>query len=137
MGQVKDVDDYRITLNLDQRMDQRRYNAPTTSEVAAVWVEGSERRRQFEHSVILQGKNRDIHGIRSYHGCYDALSYPLFFPRGELGWHTDIPKEGVSYDRVMAARAARLARRDNLESSQTPPDDNDDDGGDGDGDDAG
>jgi hypothetical protein len=81
MGQVKDVDDYRITLNLDQRMDQRRYNAPTTSEVAAVWVEGSERRRQFEHSVILQGKNRDIHGIRSYHGCYDALSYPLFFPR--------------------------------------------------------
>ena len=60
-------------------------------------------------------------------GCYDALSYPLFFPRGELGWHTDIPKEDVPYDTVMAARAARLARRDNDESSQSPPDDNDDD----------
>ncbi|KAM0824971.1 hypothetical protein ACQ4PT_069873 [Festuca glaucescens] len=42
MGQVEDLDDYCITLNLDQRMDQRGYNAPTTSEVAAVWVEGSE-----------------------------------------------------------------------------------------------
>ncbi|KAM0884869.1 hypothetical protein ACQ4PT_030728 [Festuca glaucescens] len=125
MGQVEDVDDYRITLNLDQRMDQRRYNAPTTSEVAAVWVEGSERRRQFDHSVILQGKNRDIFGIKSYHGCYDALSYPLFFPKGELGWHTDIPKENVSYDTVMAARAARLARRNNDESSQSPGDNND------------
>ena len=106
-------------------MDQRKYNAPTTSEVAAVWVEGSERRRQFEHSVVLQGKNRDIYGIKSYHGCYDALSYPLFFPRGELGWHTDIPKENKSYDVVMAARAARLARRDNVESSQFTPNEND------------
>jgi hypothetical protein len=39
MGQVEDVDDYCITLNLDQRLDQRRYNAPTTSEVAVVWAQ--------------------------------------------------------------------------------------------------
>jgi hypothetical protein len=92
-----------------------------------VWVEGSERQRQFDHSVILQGKNRDIFGIKSYHGCYDALSYPLFFPRGELGWHTDIPKRNVSYDNVMAARAARLARRNNDESSKAPANNYDDD----------
>ncbi|XP_062198863.1 uncharacterized protein LOC133901533 [Phragmites australis] len=70
-------------------------------------VEGSERQRQFENSVILQGKNREVYGIRSYHGCYDALSYLLFFPRGELGWHTDIPKVGVSIDEVNVARKAR------------------------------
>ena len=124
MGHVDDVDDYHITLNLDQRMDQRRYNAPTTSEVAAVWVEGSERRRQFGNSVILHGKNRDIYGIKSYHGCYDAVSYPLFFPRGEHGWHTDIPKEGVSYETMMVAHAARLARGHSDESSN--PGDKDD-----------
>ena len=113
MGQVEDLDDYCVTLNLDHRLDQRTYNVPATSEVAAVWVEGSDRRRQFENSVILQGKNREVYGIRSYHGCYDALSYPLFFPRGELGWHTDIPKVGVSIDQVNAARAARKARGNN------------------------
>jgi hypothetical protein len=62
------------------------------------------------------------------------LSYPLFFPRGELGWHTDIPKENVPYETAMAARAARLARRNNDESSQYPLDENDDNGDD-DGDD--
>ncbi|XP_062191291.1 uncharacterized protein LOC133895118 [Phragmites australis] len=115
MGQVEDLDDYCVTLNLDHRLDQRTYNVPATSEVAAVWVEGSDRRRQFENSIILQGKNREVYGIRSYHGCYDALSYPLFFPRGELGWHTDIPKVGVSIDQVNAARAARKARGNNDE----------------------
>ncbi|XP_062232985.1 uncharacterized protein LOC133930365 [Phragmites australis] len=115
MGQVEDLDDYCVTLNLDHRLDQRTYNVPATSEVAAVWVEESDRRRQFENSIILQGKNREVYGIRSYHGCYDALSYPLFFPRGELGWHTDIPKVGVSIDQVNAARAARKARGNNDE----------------------
>jgi hypothetical protein len=79
-------------LNLDQRLDQRVYNAPITSEVAAVWIEGNERRNTFDKNIILHSKNNEIQGIRSYHGCYDPLLYPIFFPRGELGWHPDIPK---------------------------------------------
>ena len=79
--QNENLNDYHVELNLDQRLDQRTYNTPLTSEVAAVWVEGSEHRGQFENSVLLQGKDRSIHGIRSYHGCYDALSYPLFFSK--------------------------------------------------------
>jgi hypothetical protein len=63
------------------------------SEVAAVWIEGSELLGQFQNSVVLHGKDRSRHGIRSYHGCYDALSYPLFFPSGELGWHMDTQRK--------------------------------------------
>lgn len=107
MGQVDNLRDYRITLNLDKRLDQRVYNAPITSEVAAVWVEGRERRMSFDCSVILHGNNNEIFCIKSYHGCYDALSYPLFFPMGELGWHPDIPKVGVSINAVRVARAGR------------------------------
>ncbi|KAL6896933.1 hypothetical protein ACP4OV_007505 [Aristida adscensionis] len=92
LGQAEDLEDYRITLNLDQRLDQRTHNVPLTSEVAAIWVEGSEHRGQFENSVLLHGKNREIHGIRSYHPSYDPLSYPLFFPKREIGWHQKIPK---------------------------------------------
>ena len=109
-GQNENLDDYHVKLNLDQRLDQRTYNTPLTSEVATVWVEGSERRGQFEHSVLLQGKDRSIHGIRSYHGCYDALSYPLFFPRGELGWHSMIPKAGVTMEEVNDPREIRRQR---------------------------
>ncbi|KAJ1259914.1 hypothetical protein BS78_10G192200, partial [Paspalum vaginatum] len=92
MGQFDDLTDYRIMLNLDHHMDQRTHNAPISSEVVVVWVEGSERRRNFDCSIVLYGNNRQKYGIRSYHASYDPLSYPLFFPRGEVGWHVGIPK---------------------------------------------
>jgi hypothetical protein len=28
--------------------------------------------------------------IKAYYGCYDPLSYPLFFARGETGWNKKI-----------------------------------------------
>jgi hypothetical protein len=57
-----------------------------------VWVEGNEIKKSFEKNVILHGNNIEIQSIKPYYGCYDPLSYPLFFPRGELGWHRNIPK---------------------------------------------
>jgi hypothetical protein len=110
MGQAGHLKDYRLTLNLDQRLDQRTYNVPMASEVVAVWIEGSELLDQFQNSVVLHGKDKSRHGIRSYHGCYDALSYLFFFPSGELGWHMDIPKKGVTMEDVNTARALHKAR---------------------------
>ena len=92
LGQAQNLEDYRVILNLDQRLDQRTYNAPINSEVAAVWIEGNERRDTYDRNVILHGNNNEKEHIRSYYGCYDPLSYPLFFPRAELGWHRKIPK---------------------------------------------
>ncbi|KAL5657397.1 hypothetical protein ACJX0J_030560, partial [Zea mays] len=100
-----------------ETLNQKTYNTPLTSEVAAVWIEGSEGRGQFSKSVMLHGKDSSSHCIRSYHGCYDALSYPLFFPRGELGWHANIPKVGVSIDKVDAYRATHRASNANDEDA--------------------
>ena len=47
MGQAEHLENYRLTLILDQRLDQRTYNVPMASEVAAVWIEGSELLGQF------------------------------------------------------------------------------------------
>jgi hypothetical protein len=47
MGQAKHLEDYRLTFNLDQRLDQRTYNVPMASEVATVWIEGSGLLGQF------------------------------------------------------------------------------------------
>jgi hypothetical protein len=110
LGQAEDLEDYHVTLNLDQRLDQRTYNTPIADEVAAVWIEGSELLGQFQNSVVLHGKDRSRQGIRSYHGCYDALSYPLFFPKGELGWHMDIPKKDVTMEEVIKYRALLKAQ---------------------------
>jgi len=60
--------------------------------------------------LVLHGEDRSRHVIRSYHGCYDALSYPIFFPKGELGWHMDILKKGVSMEEVIEYCALQKAR---------------------------
>jgi hypothetical protein len=60
LGQAENLDDYRLILNLDQRLDQRTYNAPITSEVAAIWVEGNERKNNFDKNVLLHGNNNEI-----------------------------------------------------------------------------
>ena len=108
LGQVEDMDEYRIVLNTDYKLDQRTYNAPITSEVAALWVEGNELHRHFDHEITLFGNNNTYYSIKPHHGCYDPLSYPLFFPRGELGWHPEIPKQGVTISQIRRDGSANV-----------------------------
>jgi hypothetical protein len=96
LGSVPNLDEYKILLNTDINLDQRRYNAPTTSQVAAIWVEGTDPQNTFDRSVIVHAKGDRTLYIRAYYGCYDPLSYPLFFPRGETGWNRWMPYVALS-----------------------------------------
>jgi hypothetical protein len=97
LGQAEDLANYRVTLNLDHRLHQRRYNVPVATKVAAIWVEGNERRK-FEPSVTIYRNNRTRKSIQPFYECYDPLSYPLFFPRGENGWHQSLPKDKITME---------------------------------------
>ena len=77
---------------------------PISSEVAAIWVEDSELCKYFERSIVLFGNDNKRYSTQPYYGCYDPLSYPLFFPRGEIGWHPEIPKKGVSLNEMLQSR---------------------------------
>jgi hypothetical protein len=90
LGNVANLDEYRIELNTNIGVDQRRYNAPTISQVAAIWEEGSDTAKQFERSIMVCGTSGEPQNIKAYHGCYDPLSYPLFSPRGEADWNKKI-----------------------------------------------
>ncbi|XP_037448629.1 uncharacterized protein LOC119318209 isoform X2 [Triticum dicoccoides] len=94
LGSIPNLDEYMIELNTDIALDQRVYNAPTTSQVAAIWVEGNNPRGHFDRSIMVYGKSDKPQYIKAYHGCYDPLSYPLFFPKGEVGWNLNLPKVG-------------------------------------------
>jgi hypothetical protein len=56
MGHVENLDDYHISLNLDQTLDQKTYNTPLTSEVATVWIEGSERQSSSARVLCYMGR---------------------------------------------------------------------------------
>jgi hypothetical protein len=42
LGNIANLDEYRIVLNTDIGVDQRRYNTPIVSQVAAIWEEGND-----------------------------------------------------------------------------------------------
>jgi hypothetical protein len=54
-------------------------------------------------SIMVCGTSGETQYTKAYHGCYDPLLYPLFFPRGEDGWNKKIlyadqgnPVEGLT-----------------------------------------
>ncbi|KAK9072159.1 hypothetical protein SSX86_008591 [Deinandra increscens subsp. villosa] len=98
LGQLGPLDNYRVTLNASVELDQRVYNRPATSEVAGIWVEGNDDVTSFKRSIVVyDGRSEQPSYIQPHFGCYDPLSYPLFFPNGETGWHENIPRQGASF----------------------------------------
>ncbi|XP_062217825.1 uncharacterized protein LOC133918083 [Phragmites australis] len=73
MGQVEDLEDYRVTLNLDYRLDQRTYNVPATSEVAAVFGTNFER-----HMLYADSNGMLCVSVRDYY-CYKFQIRPGIF----------------------------------------------------------
>ncbi|GJX80260.1 uncharacterized protein Tco_0328409 [Tanacetum coccineum] len=65
------------------------------SEVAGIWVEGNENITTYKRSIVVYGRSEHPTHIQPYFTSYDPLSYPMFFPNGEAGWHSRIPREGV------------------------------------------
>ena len=106
-GEFPDLDDYRVELNTNVTPDQRRYNAPTTSQVAAIWMDGNDPQRCFDRSVIVFGKtDQRRQYIKAWHGCYDPLGYPMYSPRGETGWNKFMPYSDAPFTPPSAAMSS-------------------------------
>ena len=82
-----------LTLRADPTMDRRRYNTPTANEVAAIFVgEDGDAPRDIHIRVYHRNGGR-LQTISIENSNCDPLSYPLLFPRGELGWQPNIPHQ--------------------------------------------
>ncbi len=89
--------DLKLRLIASRTNDTRRYNVPTTDEVAALMVrDGSE--AIDRRDVVLAQQADPFQRIFELHVGYMALLYPLLFPYGEDGWHSNIPLNGVIVD---------------------------------------
>ncbi|KAK9749993.1 hypothetical protein RND81_02G164700, partial [Saponaria officinalis] len=75
----------RIVIRYDPLQDQRLYNAPTASLVAAIWVEDNVSSEPLRHDIVLYACSGTTHYILYNYGCYDPLQYPLLLPYGETG----------------------------------------------------
>nr|XP_027126011.1 uncharacterized protein LOC113742372 [Coffea arabica] len=94
LREVHNLDTYRIVLRTHPGLDQRVFNKPTVSQVAALWVEGEENGETSRRDIRVYTHGGHSHNIQYYYGCYDPLQYPLLLPFGESGWHQGIKKQG-------------------------------------------
>jgi hypothetical protein len=69
---------------------QRRYNLPTAEEVAII-LPGDEAQPADHCDIIIQTRAGPLKRIMETNPAYQALYYILLFPRGDHGWHCNIP----------------------------------------------
>nr|DAD19672.1 TPA_asm: hypothetical protein HUJ06_021135 [Nelumbo nucifera] len=93
---------------LEQRgPNQRQYNKPSCSEVAALMV-GDGSQSTNRRDVIVSTLDNRLKRIDETHPCYMPLQYPLLFPHGEDGWKLDIPYQCVPRARSQRQRMVTL-----------------------------
>jgi hypothetical protein len=86
--------------------DQRRYNAPTASEIAVLMPD-----TEFsDRDIILTQTGGGLQRISQLHGAYDPLQYPLLFDKGDYGWFLGLGNNKVT---IKQYYAYRLMERDN------------------------
>ncbi|UYV67664.1 hypothetical protein LAZ67_5001520 [Cordylochernes scorpioides] len=83
------ADDMKVIIRADKtptNEHERRFNAPMTPEVAAVIV-GTEIARR---DIVICRRDGTKQRVAETHRSYDALQYPILFPRGEDGYHLEL-----------------------------------------------
>ncbi|XP_059308281.1 uncharacterized protein LOC132059626 isoform X2 [Lycium ferocissimum] len=78
-------DQHNIPSQTIKGLDQRVYNLPTASEVAAIWIEQDNNSVTHTPHIRIYTHNNRSQLVNYYYGCYDALQYPLIFPYGQNG----------------------------------------------------
>ncbi|KAF8074945.1 hypothetical protein FPV67DRAFT_1559562 [Lyophyllum atratum] len=79
--------DVSVRLRVAPGNDRRRYNLPTADEVAII-LPGNPTTESRD--IILRHRDGPLHRVSELHPSYSPLQYPILFPRGENGWHSDM-----------------------------------------------
>lgn len=77
----------RLVLLSSPNVDPRRYNQPTSNEVAAIIVHGTA--TASHRDVVLHNRGGGFQRIYETNPYFDPLQYPLIYLRGEVGWSPD------------------------------------------------
>ncbi|KAL5579704.1 hypothetical protein UlMin_012146 [Ulmus minor] len=89
---IPNLKDHQIVIKSNPDLDQKIYNTPLASQVAAIWLDDNSTSEYTTRDIIVHSYIGFKHKVEYYFGCYDPLQYPLLFPFGEPGWHQGILK---------------------------------------------
>ncbi|KIL54493.1 hypothetical protein M378DRAFT_1055673 [Amanita muscaria Koide BX008] len=89
LRELPETPELHVSLHFNPIQDQRRYNLPTAEEVAVLMPNGNQ--QATTRDVILFYRGGPLRRIAETNPAYQPLHYVLLFPRGEHGWHPQIP----------------------------------------------
>ena len=92
LNNISNVKDHQVVIRSDSGLDQCIYNAPSSSQVATIWLENDQTSECTERDIIVYSHSGFCHKVQHYYGCYYPSQYPLLFPFGDMGWHQGIKK---------------------------------------------
>lgn len=92
--QTSETSNVSMIIHGDRTKGLSRYGAPTSSDVAVLMVGDGCDIEPTNRDILLSLREGGIKRISELHPSYDPLHYVLLFPRGDDGWHTDIPLMG-------------------------------------------
>ncbi|GFS51284.1 helitron_like_N domain-containing protein [Trichonephila clavipes] len=79
-------DNYKVVIHPDRvphGEHERRFNATTTNEIAAVIVSS---KRTASRDIVIQAHDGRLTRVSDIHRLYDALQYPIIFWKGQEGY---------------------------------------------------
>ncbi|KZS06644.1 Uncharacterized protein APZ42_029833 [Daphnia magna] len=84
-----------MIISSDRRnLDQRRYNSPTTNEIAVIFKSANGEppaKRDIHGHLFITVRGRIFFQIDAQQPMCDPMTYPLLFPNGDDGWHVNMP----------------------------------------------
>ena len=78
-----------VKMSLLEGQDRCRYNLPSHNEVAVVFV-GEDGAPPASREVVIYPRGHPLKTVSSMSANLDPMVYPLFFPRGDAGWHNQL-----------------------------------------------
>ena len=108
----QDVEQYRLRIVTDHNPaiatpHQGTYIPPTADEVAT-FILGHEGAQSLR-DMIISARSGELQIINITHASYDGYMYPLFFPRGDSGWHLGVSRRGGA---IVAGHNPKMSIRD-------------------------
>jgi hypothetical protein len=79
-----------VTMFIKRGHDQRRYNEPRHDEVAAVFT-SNDGAPPANPDIAIHPRNAAPVNLHYLSANADPMTYPVFFPHGEYGWHLNMP----------------------------------------------
>ncbi|XP_018404137.1 PREDICTED: uncharacterized protein LOC108780818 [Cyphomyrmex costatus] len=82
----------QLLFTLRPGMDQRRYNAQRTNEVAAVFCTTADGEIPESYVTIRNKSTKILQNVSTMDPNVEPWIYPLFYPYGTQGWHCNLTK---------------------------------------------